>query len=356
MSKKSGSTATHAGLVEVFRQMQENADWSSGSDSVQSVFEDSFQKLNTGTTLVALSQLTSIPEGTGRIIALFLEYCDQSPTDTTSGIDSHTAIGLALTSQENQYILDGTPLKVSWQPAPATWKPRALPQQTIQRSWEGTCNKEAFAHIVEINHPTEGRLYQWDTHLGTTKKEGMTLSRQDAANAIYVELMAHHTKVKFTVANLPVVGKEVRLYGKWIKAENHKPWHTIVPGATDDSRDDAMFVMGHQSLFKDSVVVKIEKVHKVGRYVGTGSMDLHVTAGGVDLEATLDWCIAYPEKYVEGQCLCRGPVCRGRHGNGFTIANAVTLAMRFVPGVGPMCGLCIDALIGDEGIDVPLAD
>lgn len=215
----------------------------------------------------------------------------------------------------------------------------------IERSWMGRCTRthpsytscrldaegsQLWIYKQRVMDVTD--TYHWYIeHNRQQIAHGQGTKLEWAAEELYRAYFHILTDDLFKEALIPKPGKEVGIYGNWVRQEDAASY-TIVHGATTDDRDDLVFVIGYPAFRKDRVIGIIESARKNSeRHRDQFNYTITLVDGTV--LSGMDWHIYKPEQYVTASvvqcCMCKN-------------VSPKAFDVRYVRGHGPMCGASRD--------------
>lgn len=169
---------------------------------------------------------------------------------------------------------------------------------------------------------------------------GFESSLEMAAERCYRAFYHWLTKQLFIKAQAFQQGREIVLIGNNVSAQEFlkSPSRiscTVVPETQSSDREGTMFVLGWPSSRRTKRTFKIKEHHTQNSLQKKGVIYLH---GGMklDLDEDYGFYVKNPEQYVQNQVMC--PKCE-------TLGNVQSLGMKYIQGLGPLCGPCIDHLM-----------
>jgi hypothetical protein len=168
---------------------------------------------------------------------------------------------------------------------------------------------------------------------------------REVAEALYHEFYKILTIQKFESALKPGIAKKIIITGNNIKESEFNNAPKMIRDRCTvfhhDGRSDQIFVVGWPKLEKDTFITTIRSLKAPTGFIKASSFNTSITTEeGVKLHESLDWRIYNPQELVEGEVYCQ--MCKNLHG------SVQQMGMRFVITLGPLCGPCIDHLMGDR--------
>lgn len=374
MNDPFGYMATPAGLAEQFQRVAVMIEHNTDSrDTADNAFLAFCQRMCNGPTLAALSKVVEYPEGGELTMIRFLEHLRpfvQNQTDLTkhativfNNITRHlkameipsdflamcnrafiwTTRGIQMAAK-NQLLNKSQVLgDVEQWTGKVARKERAEPKSAID---DGVLS--IFKYKMK---DTQLETFEWSIKLsedGLVVRRGHAESLEGAADQVYRAFYSAMTKKKAVDASAVQPGTQLVILGNWITNEQYMAYPRkenlqIVSDASDDTRDDMLFVIGYPALGKQKAVVTAHRVRKARNYGEQNSDNVVIELrSGFTLDATQDWYVLKVERFIKGEVMC---------GKCQKVGDLYNLGCVNVRGRGLLCGPCIDYLMENDQLE-----
>ncbi len=372
MSDPSVSKLTPVGVVRQFQQANEKAACSSASlETVEYALQDFCQRMCSGRTLEALGKVHAFPAGIEFVMIRFLAYlrqCTTVPTSLTAtkqlvvqnitrhlkAMEIYTPF-LKMCSRSFTWLNRGTstpghnqiPNAKNFHDEAVKWVGKAHRQVATEPK---SLIDDGVLTIFSLKSKVfDTESFFWRLKLsedGLIISAGFEPTQQLAADALYKAFYKALTKKRTVDASQVKEGTVLVILGNWITNDEYMAYKNkanlqIVSDASDDTRDDLMFVIGWPVLGKQKAKVTAYKVDKARTWGDANSENVVIKLrSGFTIDATLDWYVLHIEQFVLGEIMCQQ--CK-------MVGDVQNMGCINVRGQGLLCGPCIDHLI-DKGL------
>lgn len=372
---------TPAGLAEQFQRVLVMAKASSDSrDTVENALWAFCQRMCNGPTLEVLSKVTEFPPDSELTMIRFLERLRPLVRNQTNSTESKHAVIVFNNITRHLKAMEIHSDFLEMCNRTFIWTERgvrmAAKDQLLNKSqivgdveqWTGKCARkermepksaidDAVLSIFKYKmKDTELPVFEFSIKLsedGLVLRRGHASSLEEAADKVYRGFYSAMTKKKTVDASAIQSGTKLVVLGNWISNEQYMAYKNksnlqVVSDASDDTREDRMFVIGYPALGKQKAVVEVFKVQKARNYGEQNAENVVIQLrSGFTLDATHDWYVLHVEQFVTGEIMC---------GKCQRVGGVSYLGCVHVRGRGLLCGPCIDHLMENEGLEADTMD
>lgn len=357
---------TPAGVAMQFQRITVMIDSCVGNPATaQSALQAFCQRMSNGPTLEALSKVVEFPVGSESAMILLLEYLllhDGQPAAIQTLLRHLKAMEIQAPILEmcsrtflwtdrgvRMAARDQIESKELYEEKIQHWSGK--PTRVIKQEPKSLIDDGVLSIFLLKMKDTKLPVYYWILKLsedGLVIAKGYAASLEAAAEQLYIAFYKALTKKRCVDAAMVQKGTQIVILGNWITndeymAYKHKANLQIVADASDDTRDDLIFVIGWPALGKQKALVEAHYVKKARNYgeLTSDNVVIELRSGFV-LNATHDFYVYRAEANILGEVMCMK--CQ-------KIGQMVHLGCIHVRGRGLLCGPCIDHLMGEDQLD-----